>query len=54
MRNVPEGLYSIKGQAFEALDLPLIKEVRGKDYMYYGDNNLFPQKLIELYVSPIR
>ena len=51
MRNVPEGLYSIKGQAFEALDLPNIKEVRGKEYMYYGDRNLFPQRLIELYDS---
>ena len=51
MRNVPEGLYSIKGQSFEALDLPKIKEVRGKEYMYYGDDNLFPQKLIELYDS---
>ena len=51
MRNVPEGLYSIKGQSFEALDLPNIKEVRGKEYMYYGDKNLFPQRLIELYDS---
>lgn len=51
MRNVPEGLYSIKGQAFEALDLPNVKEVRGKEYMYYGEKNLFPQQLIELYDS---
>lgn len=51
MRNVPEGLYSIKGQAFEALDLPNIREVRGKEYMYYGEKNLFPQQLIELYDS---
>lgn len=45
----PEGLYSIKGGQFEALDLPKIKEVRNKEYVYYGENNLFPQTLIELY-----
>ena len=49
MRNTPEGLYSVKGNAFEAIDLPKIKEVRGKEYVYYGEDNLFPQKLIELY-----
>jgi len=31
--------------------LPVIKEIRNKDYMYYGENNLFPQRLIELYDS---
>ena len=45
----PEGLYSIKGGKFEALNLPEIQEKRGKDYVYYGEANLFPQKLIELY-----
>ena len=45
----PEGLYSIKGGKFEALNLPEIQEKRGKDYIYYGEANLFPQKLIELY-----
>ena len=49
MRNIPEGLYSIKGGKFEALDLPKIQEKRGKDYVYYGEMNLFPQQLIELY-----
>ena len=49
MRNIPEGLYSIKGGKFEALDLPKIQEKRGKDYVYYGGMNLFPQQLIELY-----
>lgn len=42
-------LYSIKGSAFQALQLPVIKEVRGKDYMAYGEDNLFPQLLIDLY-----
>ena len=50
-RNLPESLYSIKGSQFEAFELPQIKEIRGKDYMYYGKKNLFPTKLIELYDS---
>lgn len=48
-RNLPESLYSIKGSNFDAFELPQIKEIRGKEYMYYGKKNLFPQKLIELY-----
>ena len=44
-------LYSIKGGAFKAIELPSIREVRGKDYMAFGADNLFPQKLIELYDS---
>lgn len=36
---------------FEAIQLPDIKEVRGKDYIFYGDDNLYPQMLIELYNS---
>ena len=48
-RNLPESLYSIKGSSFDAFELPQIKDIRGKDYMYYGKKNLFPQKLIELY-----
>jgi len=50
MRNTnPESLYSIKGSTFEALDLPVIKEERGKDYIKFGADNLFPQELISLY-----
>jgi hypothetical protein len=50
MRNTnPEGLYSIKGSKFEALDLPVIQEQRGKDYIKFGIDNLFPQELITLY-----
>ena len=33
----------------EALELPIIKEVRNKDYVPYGDDNMFPAKIIELY-----
>ena len=49
MRSTPEGIYAVKGSQFEAISLPTVKEVRGKDYMAYGEDNLFPQKLIELY-----
>ena len=42
-------LYSIKGSTFKAIELPAIKEVRGKDYMSFGADNLFPQQLINLY-----
>lgn len=51
MRNIPEGLYSIQGGQFEAIHTPQTKEIRGKDYVYFGDDNLYPQKLIELYDS---
>lgn len=33
---------------FSAFDLPTFTEVRGKDWVSYGEDNLFPQKLIEL------
>lgn len=49
MSRIPESLYSVKASQFEAVELPQIKEVRGKDWMGYGAKNLFPQELIELY-----
>ena len=49
MRSTPEGIYAVNGSKFQAVELPEIHEVRGKDYMYYGGKNLFPQALIELY-----
>lgn len=49
MEEQNKNLYSVKGQQFDALELPNIKEVRGKEYVYYGDKNAFPGKLIELY-----
>lgn len=42
-------IYSVKGAAFEAIDIPKVKDIRGKKYMYYGEDNLFPQLLIELF-----
>ena len=49
MRTTPEGIYAINGSKFQAIELPSIREVRNKDYMFYGGLNLFPQSLIELY-----
>jgi hypothetical protein len=49
MRQTPEGIYSIKGAQFQAIEVPDIREVRSKNYMFYGADNLFPQTLIELY-----
>ena len=37
--------------SFGAIDLPQIKEDRSKDYVLFGDLNLYPQKLAELYNS---
>ena len=45
----PIGEYAIVGQKFEALQLPIIRDVRGKDWMYFGEENLYPQILINLY-----
>lgn len=42
-------LYNIKAAQFQAVELPIIKEVRGKQWMKFGAENLFPQQLIELY-----
>lgn len=49
MSRIPETLYSIQAGQFEAVEIPVIKEIRGKDWMGFGKNNLFPQDLIELY-----
>lgn len=44
-----EKAYEVIGQKFEALQLPQIRDVRGKDWMFYGTENLYPQTLIDLY-----
>lgn len=49
MSRIPETLYSIKASQFEAVELPQIKEVKGKEWMGYGAKNMFPQELIEIY-----
>lgn len=42
-------IYSVKGAKFQAINIPQVKEIRSKNYMYYGEDNLFPQVLIDLY-----
>jgi len=49
MKDKNTNLYALKGSEFQAIELPAIREVRGKDYMAFGADNLFPQKLIDLY-----
>lgn len=34
---------------FEETKIPVFKEVRGKDWIFYGDNNLYPNDLITLF-----
>jgi len=41
-------LNQVKIFSFEAMDLPVFKEVRGKDWVSFGEDNMYPQKLIEL------
>ncbi len=41
--------YVFKSQNFESIQLPTIKEKRGKEWIDFGSNNLYPQLLIELY-----
>jgi transcription initiation factor IIE alpha subunit len=43
-----KGEYKISHIAFENHKVPEFKEVRGKDIILFGDNNLYPQYLIEL------
>ena len=37
-----ENKYSIQTGQFATIQVPEIKEVRGKEYYYYGKKNLFP------------
>ena len=53
-RQIPkenDGVYSVIGANFAAPALPVIKEIRNKDYMFYGEDNLYPTRLIEMYDS---
>jgi hypothetical protein len=40
---------NIKVLELQALDLPIFQEVRGKDWVSFGKDNLYPDKIIELY-----
>ena len=41
--------YVFKSQNFESIQTPTIQEKRGKDWVDFGSNNLYPDLLIELY-----
>ncbi len=41
--------YLFKTQQFDAIQLPTIEEKRGKEWIDFGSNNLYPQLLIDLY-----
>lgn len=51
MRNLPENMYAIKGQQFAAMDLPEVKEISNKEWVYFGKKNLYPVQLVNLYNS---
>lgn len=46
--NQNEGVYSFAAKSFVAPALPIIKEYNNKEYVFYGADNLYPQKLIEM------
>ena len=41
--------YAFKSRSFEAISLPAIQEKKGKDWIDFGSNNLYPDLLIELF-----
>ena len=49
MKENKENLYSVVGSQFNVPALPAIKEITNKEWVYYGEENLFPARLIELY-----
>jgi hypothetical protein len=49
MRNIPENMYAVKAQNFSAIQLPMIKEIQSKEWVYFGELNLYPAKLVALY-----
>jgi hypothetical protein len=40
---------NLKGYKFKTVNLPDIKEVQGKDWVFFGSKNEFPFKVLELY-----
>lgn len=41
--------YAFNSRSFEAIQLPTIKEKKGKEWVDFGSNNLYPDLLIELF-----
>jgi len=50
-RNIPENMYALNASNFAAIELPIIKEVQSKDWVFFGEKNLYPARIIELYNS---
>lgn len=44
-----KNIQKILGAKFEAIELPIIKENKSKEWINYGEYNLYPQKMIQLY-----
>ncbi len=49
MKENNENLYSVIASTFAEAALPVIKAVRGKDYVFYGEDNLYPAEIIKMY-----
>lgn len=49
MKDNKENLYSVVGSNFAAPALPIIKEITNKNWVFYGEENLWPDTLIALY-----
>jgi hypothetical protein len=49
MDNVDKNNLKVSKVKLEAMEIPTIKEHRNKDFVPFGIDNLFPQKIIDLY-----
>jgi len=43
-----QNLYAVKG-AYAAINLPIIREITSKEWIFFGLDNLYPVKLVELF-----
>lgn len=44
-KEAPKQMTSVANVQFALPELPIIREVRGKEWIYYGEDNLYPQHL---------
>ena len=51
MKENTENLYSVVASQFAAPALPVIKEITNKEWVFFGEDNLYPERLIKLYDS---
>ena len=49
MAKISSGKYSFERVEFENNKVPKFLEKKGKEYIYYGENNLYPEYLLELF-----